>query len=162
SCSGSCVFTATVSQGTHPISSAEFPGTVNFAVGGQTVHSARVNSSPATISFTYNVAVSGSQGVTAQVIDSVLYDSSDSRTVSFSASSSSLSLTQAKFNNAGPNGTKFSWSGGSGSVSIYRKSDNGLICASGGSSCNGAGTVGMQVYARDSDGNESPAFTITN
>lgn len=82
-CNGTCTLTATVTQGTHPISSAQFPGTVNFIVDGQAVNSVNVGASPQTVSFNYTVAVSGSKTVTAQVVDSVLYDSSDSKTVVF-------------------------------------------------------------------------------
>lgn len=83
SCNGTCTFTATVTQGTHLISSAQFPGTLNFIVDGQTVNSTQVGSSPSTASFTYTVTISGSKTVTAQIIDSVLYDSSDSKAVTF-------------------------------------------------------------------------------
>jgi hypothetical protein len=94
-CEGGCTVTITVSQGTHPLSDPnypQFPGTVNFMVGGQTVQSFSINdvannvypnsgctsTSPpnnCTISVTYTPTANGSISVTAQVIDSVLYDS---------------------------------------------------------------------------------------
>jgi hypothetical protein len=91
SCTGSCTVTITVSQGTHSLSDPtnypQFPGTVNFMVNGQTVQSFDIDTiastdcsstSPpnnCTISFPYTPTSSGSLAVSAQVIDSVLYDS---------------------------------------------------------------------------------------
>jgi hypothetical protein len=86
--------TITVSQGTHPLSDPnypQYPGTVNFMVNGQTVQSFNINdvannvypnsgctsTSPpnnCTINIVYTPTSSGSISVTAQLIDSVLYD----------------------------------------------------------------------------------------
>lgn len=141
-----CTVTATIRQGTHPLSSSEFPGTVNFILNGQTVNSVRVGGSGA-ISYAFND--SGSASV--QVIDSVLYDSSAAFSVSGCGNSavSNLSIDQAK-----PN--FFSWTGGSGTVTIYRASNNTALC-SGASSCSPGSNVpiGTPVYARDGNGNQS-------
>ncbi|MBI5357711.1 transglycosylase domain-containing protein [Candidatus Saccharibacteria bacterium] len=152
SCEGSCTFTATVSQGTHPISSGEFPGAVNFIVDGQVVHSAYVGSSPATVSYSYKVAVSGSKTVKAEVVDSVLYDSSDSRTVTFKSSSAPTFSLSAGVD--GPK-TKFVWSNANGSVSVYKTAGNVLLCSDSGNSCDVAKALapaGTTVYAKDTSG----------
>ncbi len=63
SCATSCTITATVTQGTHPLSDPQypqFPGTVSFTLNGQTIHTAYVTNSPSTVSFTYNPTSSGS------------------------------------------------------------------------------------------------------
>jgi penicillin-binding protein 1A len=93
-CESSCMVTITVSQGTHPLSDPnypQYPGTVNFMVNGQTVQSFNINdvannvypnsgctsTSPpnnCTINIVYTPTSSGSISVTAQLIDSVLYD----------------------------------------------------------------------------------------
>lgn len=78
-----CVFIVTVSQGTHPISSDRFPGTVNLLINGQQVEAKGASASPSTLTFTYKPSSSGMATVEAQVIDSVLYTSSQSTTVSF-------------------------------------------------------------------------------
>jgi len=94
SCTGSCTITITVSQGTHPLSDPtnypQFPGTVNFMVNGQSVQSFDIDTiastdcsstSPpnnCTISFPYTPPASGSSAYTAQVIDSVLYETTTS------------------------------------------------------------------------------------
>jgi membrane peptidoglycan carboxypeptidase len=80
-CGGSCSVTVTVTQGTHPISSDQFPGTINLLVGGQVVQTRTVSSSPATVVFTYQPATTGDATIEAQVIDSVLYSDSQSAVV---------------------------------------------------------------------------------
>ncbi|MEK9195893.1 MAG: transglycosylase domain-containing protein [Patescibacteria group bacterium] len=147
-CITTCRITATATSGTHPISSAKFAGTINIKVGSQVVHTAQIGDSPSTISFNYAVTTPGEQSVTAEVIDSVLYDATDSRTVTMQTASA-FSLT-AKI--AGPK-TKFSWSGGSGTVTIYN-SANTPLCDSGPSSgCEvnvALAPNSSSVYARDS------------
>lgn len=85
-CTGSpCAITATISAGTHPLTSPErpqFPGTVNLLVNGQVSQSQQVGDSPATV--TFNHSGSGTQTISIQVIDSVLYSAtSPSATVVF-------------------------------------------------------------------------------
>lgn len=147
SCDKSCTFRATVRQGTHPISSGEFPGTVNFYVGSTQIKSVQVGSSPATVSASYKANVSGSRTVRAEVIDSVLYDSSDSKSVSFSGSSSEdFELDSVEENNGGQ--ITVYWSGGSGSVKVYREDQSTIICqktASAGK-CSGDGGGTDKVY----------------
>jgi penicillin-binding protein 1A len=88
SCKNSCIITATVRQGTHPISSDKFPGTVELLINGSKVATKNIGG-PTTVSFKHNVASGGSKTVTVVVIDSVLYDASASKTVSFSKTSGS-------------------------------------------------------------------------
>jgi penicillin-binding protein 1A len=162
-CDGSCTFTATATQGTHPISSDRFKGTVNFKVDGQVIQSIGIGSSPSTVSTNYTVAVSpGPHTVSAEVIDSVLYDNVDSRSVNFtSASVSAISVTKAQI--SGPK-TKFQWSGGNGSASIYNANTDALICGGGGS-CEvnvALAPLGTPVYARDTSGARSSNVAVSN
>lgn len=154
SCEKRCTFTATASQGTHPISSGQFPGVINIYVNGQLIKSANVGSSPATVSVSYNPTVSGSKEVKAEVIDSVLYDSSDSRTVSFKQAVEAPS--KLKIASVSQSGLSVSvgWSGGDGNVQIYDDKDK-LVCSGGASgSCNGTVSSDAQlVYAKDRRGN---------
>lgn len=81
----SCIITATVTQGTHPLYDPQYPqypGAVTFTLNGNTIHSAQASSSPSTFSFAYSSpsSISGTLAVTA--MDSVLY--SGSQSVSFS------------------------------------------------------------------------------
>lgn len=153
-CEKRCTFTATASQGTHPISSGQFPGVINIYVNGQLIKSANIGSSPATVSVSYNAAVSGSKEVRAEVIDSVLYDSSDSRTVSFKQAVEAPSKLKITGVNQSGQSVSVGWSGGDGNVQIYDDKDK-LIC-SGGSSGSCSGTVSNNaelVYAKDRRGN---------
>lgn len=86
---GTFTLTATATAGTHPFNDpnyAQFPGTINFTVDGQVVKSySDLTDSPSTRSYSYT-ASSGSHTVTAQVIDSVLYDATtDPATIVYSA-----------------------------------------------------------------------------
>jgi hypothetical protein len=76
-CSSSCIFTVTVTQGTHALSSDKFAGTVELLVNGQQVQSQQVSSSPSTVQFTYQPTADGTASVEARVTDSVLYSGSD-------------------------------------------------------------------------------------
>lgn len=87
-CDTSCTITATVTQGTFPLTSADrpdFPGTITFTLGGQTIHTERVIDSPSTVTFTYNPTSSGSGTLTATVTDSVLYSGTSSTNINFTS-----------------------------------------------------------------------------
>jgi membrane peptidoglycan carboxypeptidase len=78
-----CTVTATVTQGTHPLSDPQYPdnpGTMNFTVNGQVVQSFQVSDTPSTRSFTYVPSGDGSITMTAQITDSVLYQSQTTAT----------------------------------------------------------------------------------
>jgi len=158
---GGCTITATVTAGTHPLSDpqyAQFPGTVNFTIGGQIVHTETVSDSPSSVHFTYMPTSSGDTTVTAQVIDSVLYQATDSANfTSQSDSGSTLSFDSAEV--TGGN-TKFSWSNGNGAVNIYKTVGDVPLCSGGANdNCNvpkALAPAGTSVYARDASGKSSP------
>jgi membrane peptidoglycan carboxypeptidase len=155
SCDGSCSFTVTVTQGTHPLSSDRFKGTVNLLVDGQVVQTLYADSSPATLVFNYSGGSAGSHSVSADVVDSVLYDASDTATVAFSGTTSSITVTSAKTPG------KFTWSGGSGTVTVYNGNNNTALCSSSSGSCTSGSTVtpGTPVYAKDGSGGRSDPVT---
>lgn len=87
SCETSCTITATVTQGTHPLNDSQrsqYPATVTFTLGGRTIYSTRVNSSPSTVSFPYNPTETGGGTLTVTVTDSVLYSGSQSMAFNYS------------------------------------------------------------------------------
>ncbi len=86
-CGGSvsCVFTVTATAGTAPITSAQYPGTINLLVNGQRVDTRTIAESPSTVTFAYTPTGSGPATVSAQVVDSVLYDATDTAQVIFEA-----------------------------------------------------------------------------
>ena len=127
-CNTSCVITATVSQGTHPLSDAQyaqFPGSVNFTLNGQSIHAENVTDSPSTVSFTYNPTEDGSGNLVATVTDSVLYQGTDSATLNFSFTPPTTGVVtnpgQLNLNfraeASGPN-TAFKWDGGTAPYNI--------------------------------------------
>lgn len=118
SCNEKCTITATVSQGTHPLSSSKYPGTVVFTVNGQQIKTANVASSPSTVTFDYQPNRGGSGNITATVTDSVLYQASASRNVSFtSGTGGGNSITNLQAKNDGSE-TIVSWSGGAAPFKI--------------------------------------------
>lgn len=154
-CTAGGQFVATASQGTHPISSSTYRGTVNFKVGSNTVKTVNVDSSPSTVTLGCSeVSASGSQTVTAQIIDSVLYDSTDTRTSVFGGTSGP-SISSAK-----SPGT-VSWSGGSGAGQVFLANDTPTSCSGSGSCSLGAGYVNQFIYVKDSSGAKSATFKVT-
>jgi hypothetical protein len=155
---GSYNLSVDVAQGTHPISSDKFKGTVNYIVDGQIVRSFNIDNPGAGLaSFTYTPDFSGSKSISAQIIDSVLYDgSSESGTVSANQSAFTVLAT-----NVGPNQYSFSWStGGTGAITVYR-SNGSTICngsATGTGCTSGSGVYNVTslsgAYAKDSSGKQ--------
>lgn len=77
---GGCVITANVNAGTHPISSDQFPGTVNFLVDGQIVNTQTIGSA-GSVTFNYSPNFSGPKTLSALIVDSVLYEGTDTTTI---------------------------------------------------------------------------------
>ncbi len=147
---------ATVSQGTHPLSSAQFKGTLTFTVDGQTLPggSYQVDSSGTTVYQNYKPE--GGKTVTATIVDSVLYDGSDTENVSGTAN---LSLTSAVKNGSN---LILSWSGATGTVTA-KKNGSPIPCSNSGSGCTSpvSANVGDTITITDGGGNTS-SKTVTN
>jgi len=159
-CDTSCVITATVTQGTHPLSDpqyAQFPGTVTFTLGGQTIHTSTVTDSPSTVSFTYNPSSSGSGTVTATVTDSVLYSGSASSPITYTAPSP-ITLF---INGSTPGSAFITWTGGTGPFNALVNGSNASSCQSvNGTSCTVGGTnTGDTIVIEDSTGTKSNSVT---
>ncbi|OGL35037.1 hypothetical protein A3F65_01705 [Candidatus Saccharibacteria bacterium RIFCSPHIGHO2_12_FULL_47_16b] len=152
--------TAAATAGTHPFADAkypQFPGTINFIVDGNVVKSYNdLSDSPATRSYDWT----GSGGVhsaTVQVIDSVLYEASDSGTLN---ASQGLTFDSAK---ADGGQTKFKWSGGAAPYTVTRTDTSTVLCSSNGNDCEvsvAAAPDGTPV--RVTDGNGSSADTTVS
>ncbi len=148
--------TATVGAGTHDLSGNgdKGGGRVNIIVDGQTIQGFDVGDcSNNSCSTSYTPTGAGSRSISAQVIDSVLYDAtSTSETINL------ISLTQSSSGNK----VTFSWTGGAGLVSVFES--NGNAVCSGTNSCEkspkSALPAGRTVYARDTN-NVSPTITTS-
>lgn len=106
---------ATVSQGTHPLSSSRFKGTVTFTANGQTLPGGTYSIDKSGSVVYKNYKPNSNVTITAKVVDSVLYESSDSDSVTGS-SPSSLSLNSAVISNGST--LTVSWTGATGTVTI--------------------------------------------
>lgn len=80
-CNITCQIVVTVSAGTHPLSSDQFPGQLSVQVNGQTIGSGGPTQSPQTFTFPYTPTSSGTAQITATVTDSVLYQTTTSSTM---------------------------------------------------------------------------------
>lgn len=107
--------TVSYSQGTHPLSSDKFKGTVSVYVGSQEVKTFEV-SSGGSKSFTYTGSATGT--VKATIVDSVLYDSSRSGgSISKSSNSGSGEIKNFQVSGVAGNSASLTWSSYSGASS---------------------------------------------
>ena len=115
----SYTLTANVGQGTHPLSSAQYPGTVTFSVDGQVLSGGSFTiGSSGSVSMNYT-SDGTAKTVTATIVDSVLYDASDTGTTPGGGSQSAgpLKLNKPTISS----GTiYFTWSGGKGPYSVTK------------------------------------------
>lgn len=164
SCSGSCTIGVSVAAGTHALSSSQFNGTINVIIDDQIVQSYSAPSAGG-YSLTFSYSGSGDKTVSAEIVDSVLYDDRDSVTIEFGGGGGgSLALDTAS---ASGTTTKFKWSGGTGTVTVYKASNNQALCSGNNPSDDDCQTgilnapVGTAVYAKDSSGNVSSQVTVS-
>lgn len=129
---GKYKFTAQITKGTHPLDK------LNFKVDGQIV-SAQSATSSGSYTYTHTYKKNGSSKVTAEVIDSVLYEDSNTKSISVNGASGgggSISITTpgngAVFTNQDVDVT---WSGGgSGYEVCLRKGSDPYDCYNAGGS----------------------------
>lgn len=143
---------ADVTQGTHPLSSAQHPGTVVFNIDGQQI--TRQVSNSGTVVYDYTSSSSGSKKVTVTVIDSVLYDASD--TGSFNVAGGGGSL---RINSVVPQGGgdyRVSWTGGDGGVTAAISGGDDCSGGSNGS-CDLSASSGDTIVITDSKGKTATA-----
>lgn len=82
-----CTITATVTQGTHPLSSERFQGKLSIAINGQEAKSFNIGGadSPQTFSHAFTPTNEGTAQITATMTDSVLYGANASTSVTTKA-----------------------------------------------------------------------------
>ncbi|MBI1856978.1 transglycosylase domain-containing protein [Candidatus Saccharibacteria bacterium] len=145
----------TVSQGTHPISSDKYKGTVNFIVNGQVIQSFNVTYDQQIVTLPAGTAPAGSS-VSAEVIDSVLYDGQSPNSVTVAAATASPLVLSATRSGAE---VTFTWTGSSVSVTVYKGSGT-VVCNGTASGCSSfIVPTGTSVYAKDSTGKTSDPIT---
>lgn len=154
---------ATVQQGTHPLSSDQFPGTLTFSVDGQILSGGSINvTGDGSYTFDFTPTFSGEKTITATIVDSVLYDNIATVNVTGSGSpggaqtNGPLTLT----GNASTATISFSWSGGSGAPYSLYKDNSPTPNASGcwntsNTGCTLPKSPGTHTYRiEDKDGNQ--------
>ena len=124
-------------------------------------------SSSGIVSVNYTENFSGSRTVTATIVDSVLYDASDTGTISGSSAGGggggNLTLTSAKRN--GNSSVSFTWTGGQGPFSVFLASGGSALCSAptNNNACtfNGPLPVGTNVRVKDAN-NMDDTTQVTN
>jgi membrane peptidoglycan carboxypeptidase len=155
---GSCTFVATVSQGTHPINSSRFPGTLTFSIDGNAVKTESVRSSPASVKYTTNG--SGSKTIKVTVVDSVLYDATDTAAANFGSAVSAPTISSAVISGGQ---TLITWSGGANPITIRTQGGTVLCTNETDGSCTANATdapVGTRIRATDKNGKSSSYFEV--
>jgi hypothetical protein len=104
--SGTCTFNITVTEGTHPLTSTNFPLQVNAIVAGQTIPATCSDFSPdidgsgfngqSTGDCTFSYSTPGTTDLTVEIIDSVLYSSAASNPESFTIAGGTFTSTSVK------------------------------------------------------------------
>lgn len=118
---------ATVTRGTHSLA------TLNFIVDDQIVSSQNISSN-GTYSYTHIFSSTGSHTVRAEVVDSVLYDNSNSSTVSVSSVYDTTSLVITSPSNGGSDsgpGVTVKWTNDSAADEYklcYRRASTPYVC----------------------------------
>lgn len=137
---------ATVSQGTHPMSSDRFKGNLTLSANGQTLPggSYEINGSGTTVYQNYKP--DSNVTVTATVVDSVLYDGSDSAAIQ--GNSSSITLNR--------DGKEFSWNSVPGASSYTFCYGNGAP-----TTCVNVTSTSIDQHVTGSEGNRK-AYVKSN
>ena len=107
-------FTAQVKKGTHPLA------TLNFKVNGQIV-SAQNASAGGEYTYVHTFSKNGSAKVTAEIVDSVLYEDSNTKTINVSgvsSGSSGVSISNPDNGEAKSGNFTVFWGGGSGACTV--------------------------------------------
>lgn len=148
---------ATISQGTHPLSSERFKGKVTFSVNGSQIAGGSFTiTKPGTVIYkNYKPNFNGSRTVTATVIDSVLYDATDSSTISGESSDGS-SVGSLSVSDQGSDKVKIQWSG-----STLPSGTTYQVCLKETSGPNSCSSTSSKSLLRDVEIGKSYTATVT-
>ncbi len=153
-CTASCTILIAATQGTHSLTGGgQFGGgVINVIIDGQVVQS--FPASERSLSFSYSGT--GSKAVTVELVDSVLYDATDSATINFAAAStgSSNNITSISAVSDGSGNIDVSWSGGEGPFDVYI--DGNKECTTSSKSCTVTGPYSGEVTIKVKG--KGPAF----
>ncbi len=155
--------TATATAGAHPLSSEKFKGVINFQANGQTLQSFNIDNNNRSATLPAGVAPAGAT-VTAQVIDSVLYDSTSNSIVVAGSGSGGNQIHNVTAKISGGN-VNINWSGGSKPWTVTRNGNPLVGCVNvTSSSCSttvAQAPNGSTVVVKDSNG-DSASASVSN
>lgn len=168
-CSGSCSITVQVTSGTHPISSAQFPGTILLTIDGQTVQSFPINDgqlgTPMNLAFTYSGT--GAKQVNLTIVDSVLYDSNQETPITFGAAATPPTLSVNRPGGSSGSSATFTWTGGApGTYTVYIKKNSvssfSVACTTALLTCSESSlsSGGYTGYVQDTNGQQSTTVSF--
>ena len=158
-CNGSCVITATVTQGTHALTDPQFPqfpGYVDITLNGTKIYSSDVSNSPSTVSFTYTPTSGGSGTVKATVTDSVLYQGTASSAMAYTVASP----ISASLSGSTATSTVLNWTGGNGTFNVTASTGSPTGCTTSGCTISPI-TPGTTLTVQDSDGDTPSTVTFS-
>jgi penicillin-binding protein 1A len=151
----------TIHQGTHPLSSDAYKGTVNFIAGGQVLQSFGVDNDGQEVSYDSSSQPAGTV-ISAQIIDSVLYQGDSANSVTTSNSGGSITLNNPGDKPANATTVTLTWSGSNGPYTVRWKTPGSssftAACPTTSSnSCNATlGVIGTYTaHVQDSNNNTS-------
>lgn len=155
-----CTITVSASQGTHDLSGGSYTdapaGTIAITLGDQTIKTFTMDQTDVySNTFTYTPTTSGTQTLTATVVDSVLYSGSDSKTVNFTAGQPLTFQGATHSHQGGSNTTTIKWSGGSGTYTVTNNGNTICTAQAGATSCDANGNITGQIVITDSSGNSA-------
>ena len=153
-CDVSCTIAIAASAGTHPLSGGSYTAapaaTVTIALNGQNIKTVSIptdQSQSFNYSFSYSPTSSGSGTLTATVVDSVLYSSTGSTGLSYTAPLANFKATSSN------NVESFSWTGGGGTYTVTINGQTVGNCSTTQTSCQATGiTAGQTATLSDTDG----------
>lgn len=162
-CDGSCSITVTATAGTHPLSGGTYTtapaGTITVSLGGNNIQTISIppdQSQNYTTSFTYTPTSGGSGNLTATVVDSVLYSTSNSVSISYGPALSGFS------GSGPPSAVVFDWSGGIGPYTVMFGSTPVTGCTAipeGTDTCNAKGPLTKGTYTLDDSENQQVQYS---
>jgi hypothetical protein len=160
-CTTNCTIFIAATQGTHSLTGGgQFGGgTINVIIDGQVVQSFPADQR--NLTFSYNGV--GNKAVTVELVDSVLYDATDSANISFitqSTPSAPISITSSL--SAPPGPFTITWSGGEGPFEV--SVDGQKLCDTTERSCpvtlSGSSGDVVQIRVKGSKGATNRDLTI--
>jgi penicillin-binding protein 1A len=120
-----CTIQVSVTQGTHSLGGGSFGGTIKITVNGTEIGTQQMSESPSNRTFYYKPTAAGSVSVTATATDSVLYEVSETHTMTLAPATTTgmtTNNTNANLANFGRN-TQTN-SGGDGNKPKHQRNTN--------------------------------------